>query len=81
MNVDQFDGTTTTYQGVNTVKVYVIDDINNNFKLENKGYKKIDTYNKVITTNQTYKNILYSIQLIAEKDSQELNRLHSYVKK
>lgn len=60
---------------------YVVDDTNSHFTLNNIGTKQFRTINKLTTDTENYSNLLYKIEVVVEKNGQELNKLISYIKK
>jgi hypothetical protein len=81
VNFDAIDVLDESDGAAKKIRFYVIDDVNSNFILNNKGVKQIRTLNKLTTSTQSYRNFLYKIEVVVENNGEELNKLISYLKK
>lgn len=81
VDADKMDGTDENNLGTGIVQLYIVDDVNSKFNLINMGFKKLNVYKQVSTAYKSYSNVIYKIEVVAEKDGSDINRLFSYVNK
>lgn len=63
------------------VYFYIVDDKKDSMVLQNIGRSFFYKYDKLSTSQTEYRNVLYNIEVVVEKDGEETGRLASSVKK